>query len=283
MLFFRDISGFSLHMFRKKKYQKVRLFLQKHFARWRVYLPKKRRTSLAGLKVLVVGIYLADRENCADHLVRRFSESPRVKVTQRWAALCGRSDDAAVTSVTTISSEQLIPKFKLLNQLLAQEDLGNYDFILFTDDDVVVPQGFLESYLDAQRRYDFALAQPARAWHSFYDHKMVVRKPWLKARETRFVEIGPVFSLDARAAKVILPFDESSPMGYGYDFCWPVEMVKAGLKMGIIDAVSVDHSFRPQGVSYSASQNNVVMERYLLGRDHLTRDEAMKTLRKHFL
>lgn len=268
-------------MFRKPKYKKVRLLLQKQFAQWRVSLPSRRRKSLDGLKVLVVGIYLADRENFANHLVRRFSESADLSVTQRWAALCGRSDDAVVSSVTAITSNQLVPKFKLLNQLLALDDLKNYDFIVFADDDVVLPQGFLDAYLEAQRRYGFALAQPARAWHSFYDHKMVVRKPWLKARETRFVEIGPVFSLDARAAKVILPFDESSPMGYGYDFCWPVEIAKAGLKMGIIDAVSVDHSFRPQGASYSAAHNNAVMEKYLSGRDHLTRDEAMQTLRQH--
>lgn len=269
-------------MFRKPKHKKARLFLQKRFARWRVSLPERSRLSLAGLKVLVVGIYLADRENHVHHLVARFGESPRLQVTQRWAALCGRSSDDAVSAVTKIASEQLIPKFKLLNQLLVQEELANYDFIVFADDDVVVPQGFLEFYLDAQRRYDFALAQPARAWHSFYDHKMVVRKPWLKARETRFVEIGPIFSLDARAARVILPFDELSPMGYGFDFCWPVQMAKAGLKMGIIDAVSVDHSFRPQGVSYSAAQNNAVMDRYLSEREHLTQDDAMQTLRQHF-
>ena len=269
-------------MFRKPKHKKARLFLQKRFARWQLSLSKIRRESLAGLKVLVVGVYLADRENHVHHLVTRFGESALLQVTQRWAALCGTSNDAAVAAVTAIASEQLIPKFKLLNQLLAQEELKNYDFIVFADDDVVLPQGFLECYLDAQRRYDFALAQPARAWHSFYDHKMVVRKPWLKARETRFVEIGPIFSLDTRAARALLPFDESSPMGYGFDFCWPVQMAKAGLKMGIIDAVSVDHSFRPQGASYSAAQNNAVMDGYLSERDHLSKDDAMQTLRRHF-
>lgn len=269
-------------MFRKPKHKKARLFLQKRFARWQVLLPEKSRHTLDGLKVLVVGIYLADRENHVHHLVERFGQSTKLQVTQRWAALRGRSNDGAVSTVTKISSEQLIPKFTLLNQLLAQEDLKSYDFIVFTDDDVVLPQGFLEFYLHAQRRYNFSLAQPARAWHSFYDHKMVVRKPWLKARETRFVEIGPIFSLDMRAARVILPFDELSPMGYGFDFCWPVQMANAGLKMGIIDAVSVDHSFRPQGASYSAAQNNAVMDRYLAERDHLTMDDAMQTVRRYF-
>lgn len=258
------------------------MFLQRQFAKWRVSLPQRRQKALQGIKVLVVGIYLADRENFASHLVSRFHESSQLSVTQRWAALCGTAQDPLVTQVTSISNAQLIPKFRLLNQLLTLENLADYDFIVFTDDDVTLPEGFLEAYIDAQMRYDFALAQPARAWHSFYDHKMVVRKPWLKARETRFVEIGPVFSVDTRAAKCILPFDESSPMGYGYDFCWPVELAKANLKMGIIDAVSVDHSFRPQGVSYSASQNNAVMEQYLSGREHLTWEEAMTTLRRHF-
>jgi len=270
-------------MFRKEKHKKARLLLQKRFAKWQVALSPSQQRSLQGLKVLVVGVYLADRENFASHLVQRFSESPNLQVTQRWASLCGISTDKAVAEVTAITREQLIPKFKLMNQLLVLENLADYDFVVFTDDDVVVPQGFLEFYISTQKRYDFALAQPARAWHSFYDHKMVVRKPWLQARETRFVEIGPVFSFDRRAAALLLPFDEASPMGYGYDFCWPVTMADAGLKMGIVDSVSVDHSFRPQGAAYSASHNNEVMKQYLAERKHLTRDAAMKILKTHFI
>lgn len=269
-------------MFRKQRHKKARLFLQKKFAKWRVSLPERRLKSLEGLRVLVVGVYLADRENLVHHLVQRFSESSRLMVTQRWAALCGASSDPIVASVTSICCEQLIPKFTLMNQLLQQENLQNYDFILFSDDDVTLPQGFLESYIEAQGRYDFALAQPARAWHSFYDHKMVLRKPWLKARQTQFVEIGPVFSLDARAAKIILPFDESSPMGYGYDFCWPVGIATAGLKMGIIDSVSVDHSYRPQGAAYSTAQNNSMMNHYLSANAHLPKGEAMRVMKTHF-
>jgi hypothetical protein len=165
-------------MFRKEKHKKARLFLQKRFAKWRVALSAGQQRSLQGLKVLVVGVYLADRVNFASHLVQRFSESSALQVTQRWASLCGISTDRSVAEVTAITSAQLVPKFKLMNQLLAMENVADYDFVIFTDDDVVVPQGFLELYISTQKRYNFALAQPARAWHSFYDHKMVVRKPW---------------------------------------------------------------------------------------------------------
>lgn len=270
-------------MFRSEKHKKARLYLQKRFAKWRIALSASQHRSLQGLRVLVVGVYLADRENFSSHLVQRFSESSNLSVTQRWASLGGVSSDRAVAEVTAITSVSLVPKFKLMNQLLAMENLEDYDFVVFTDDDVVIPQGFLEFYISAQKRYNFALAQPARAWHSFYDHKLVVRKPWLKARETRFVEIGPVFSFDRRAVELLLPFDEASPMGYGYDFCWPVIMADAGLKMGIIDSVSVDHSFRPQGAAYSASQNNEVMKQYLAEHKHLTRGEAMQIVRAHFI
>jgi len=100
--------------------------------------------------------------------------------------------------------------------------------------------------------------------------------------ETRFVEIGPLFSFTRNLATHLLPFDEISPMGWGYDRVWPVVTIDIGLTMGIIDCISVDHSYRPQGVSYSKKENKITMNKYLEQHNHLKWREARRTVRSFF-
>jgi hypothetical protein len=268
-------------LFRSQRSILIKKWLQRKFSCWRVRTSAASLDEIRGLRILVLGVYLSDRQNFSEHLVQRFSESAVLKVTQRWAALRGESDIVSVRAVTSIASDALIPKFELLNRLLKSEDLSQYDILVVTDDDILLPKGFLEAYVAAQVRYDFSLAQPARALHSFYDHRITLRKLWFRARQTRFVEIGPLFSLLRPAFPLLLPFNMASPMGFGLDYVWPVLISDAGLKMGIIDLVSADHSYRPQGSSYSDSQNKLVMERFLSDNPHLTPEQARITLRRY--
>jgi hypothetical protein len=96
----------------------------------------------------------------------------------------------------------------------------------------------------------------------------------LSARWTRFVEIGPVFSMRRDAARLLLPFDEASPMGWGYDFIWPVILERAGLRLGIVDAVPVDHNLRAHGAHYDYDSSRETMAEFLVPRPHLSRHEA---------
>jgi hypothetical protein len=165
-------------------------------------------------------------------------------------------------------------KFLLLNQLLAETDIDRYEFIVVCDDDIVLPSGFIDRYLELVTRYEFGLAQPARTHESFIDHPFVEQLDGLAARWTRFVEIGPLFSVHRRAVALLLPFDESSPMGWGYDFFWPSLIADAGLKMGIVDATPVAHSFRKPVSYYEHGTSSRDMERFLRQRSHLSPDEA---------
>jgi hypothetical protein len=239
--------------------------------------------SLCGVRVLVVGVYLADRENSVAHLVGRYASSDGLIVEQRWACVGAPSDDAAVRAVTVIAEPQRTPKFTLLNRLLESVDLASYDHIVFSDDDIFVRRGFLAHYLGLVRHFGFAVAQPSRAWHSHFDHEFVLTRPFLAARETRFVEIGPVFSFDRLAAQALLPFDESSPMGWGYDHVWPAILAQRGLRMGIVDASRVDHSLRPQAVAYRKPEEAQKMQAYFATRPHIGRHEAQVRLRDHVL
>lgn len=229
-------------------------------------------------RVLILGIYLANRPNTAGHLVRRFSESRRYAVDQAWVGLNGTTPDEALAAATVERIDGFVPKFVILNRLLGSRDWASYDYLVFVDDDIVIPVGFLDAFLDLQARFDLALAQPARTRNSHADRKFCRQRKGIRGRRTRFVEIGPVFSVRRDFAPAILPFDETSGMGWGYDFVWPVLAERAGLGIGIIDATPVDHSLRDQATAYSSRDASLAMQAYLDRHEHLTKQQAFVEL-----
>lgn len=263
----------------RKCYNAIR---RAQFARSRVdaptALPSGASLSTEKPKVLIVGIYLADRPNTADHLVRRFSETRRYAIDQAWVGLNGATPDDALAAATVQRLDGFVPKFVILNRLLERRDWSSYDYIIFVDDDIVVPTGFLDAFLDLQAEFDLALAQPARTRNSYADRKFCRQRRDIRGRQTRFVEIGPLFSVRRDFAPAILPFDESSGMGWGYDFVWPVLAQRANLKIGIIDATPVDHSLRDQATAYSSRDAASAMQAYLDRHEHLTKQQAFVEL-----
>jgi hypothetical protein len=159
------------------------------------------------------------------------------------AALGQQRTPAELERVTAAHVDVPVPKFVLLNRLLAGLDLSGYRFVVFADDDIDVPPGFLDDYLRLVNRYDFSLSQPARTHDSFIDHRFVERLDGIDARvdQLRRDRSGRRHET-RRGRRFLLPFDEQSPMGWGYDFTWPRTMHDAGLRLGIIDATPVRHS-----------------------------------------
>ncbi len=232
-------------------------------------------------KVLVTGVYLANQENTIEHIVDELSKSEKFIIEQKWIALYGISPSKKVESVTFMKQDKPEPKFVLLNKILSQFKIHQYDYILFCDDDIKLVDNFLDRFLELQEKYDFALAQPARTHNSFIDHPFVEQLDGITARRTRFVEIGPVFSVRKDAFPILIPFDESSFMGWGYDFVWPCFIEKMGLRMGIIDAVPVEHSLRKPVMNYNYDEANKAMLRYLSKSPHLSKEEAFRILESY--
>ena len=161
--------------------------------------------------VLVVGAYFTEQRNAIHHITEEFGRTSEWQVEQRWIALGGRgiSDLAEYTIEVSVAIE---PKFILLNRQLKSVDLARYRYVIVCDDDIRVPSDFLDRYLAIVEKCDFGLAQPARTFGSFTDHHFVTQLQGILARETRFVEIGPLFSIRADTQHILLPFDEESPM-----------------------------------------------------------------------
>ncbi len=150
------------------------------------------------------------------------------------------------------------------------------DWLLLVDDDVVLPPGFLDVLLHVAERHDLQLAQPAHAFASHAAWPVTRRRPGLVARRTRFVEIGPVTAIHARAFPTLLPFPPLA-MGWGLDAHWSAAAAEAGLRLGIVDATPVRH-LRPVAASYPFADAVAEADAFLAGREHLTREEAAQVL-----
>jgi hypothetical protein len=224
--------------------------------------------------ILVVGVYLAHQENTIEEIVKQLNQVKNYHVIQKWISLFGDAPSQDVDAVTALKIHEQMPKFVVLNKILKAERLERYSYILIIDDDIHLSNNFIDTFLELQNKYDFALAQPARTHNSFIDHPFVEQFDGLTARRTRFIEIGPFVSIRNDVFGFLLPFDEDSPMGWGYDFVWPCLIEKAGLRMGIVDATPVDHSIRKPVKNYNYDEADKIMQEYLLKNPHLSKDEA---------
>lgn len=231
--------------------------------------------------VLVLGVYLADRENAIQHIVQALGESDAFVVDQKWITLLGEPPSEDVARVTVKRRFGRMAKFTLMNYLLATTAWRLYDYVILCDDDIRLPPSFIDRFLAMQERFGFALAQPARTHNSYIDHPITEQSDDFLARETRFVEIGPLTCIRADMMRLITPFDENAPMGWGLDFVWPCIAKQHGLHVGIVDATPVDHSMRPPVSSYAGGGTRVRMRAYLSETAHLTEDEAFTIVKEY--
>lgn len=225
-------------------------------------------------RVLILGVYLTDRENTAHHLAYEFAQSRRWHVEQSWLALGKGEIETAMRKYTVDRQTSPASKFILINRLLGLVDPEAFEFVFVCDDDIYLPDRFVDDYLYHVIAHDFALAQPARTPDSFIDHVFVRRLGGIAARQTRFVEIGPLFSMRRDTIRWLTPFNEESPMGWGYDFAWPCLAAAHDFKLGIVDCMAVAHTLRKPVSHYSYADADRQRRTYLQTVPHLSRMEA---------
>jgi hypothetical protein len=238
------------------------------------------RASIEGHpRLLVVGIYMAREPNHSTHLVNEFSSAKLVDVEQRWVCMMGEPPSTEVGAVTVRQLTKYAAKWQLVNELIASGDLNRFDYFMVCDDDILVGQGFVDRFISEQQSLDFALAQPARTWRSFTDHAIVRRRLFTRARQTNYVEAGPVVSFRRDLFKAVYPFSLESPMGWGYDLTWPIIARELGVTIGIVDGIPVDHSLRARSALYDMREQLDVMASYLSTRPHVSGAEVTRAVR----
>jgi hypothetical protein len=222
---------------------------------------------------------LARVPNYATHLIDEFSSADAVEVEQRWVCMMGEPPTERVAAVTVRQLDTYMPKWQLVNELIESVDLDAFDYFIICDDDVLLGTRFVDSFIAEQQSLNFALAQPARTWRSLTDHPIVRRRLFTRARQTNFVEIGPIVSFRRDFFRAVYPFSLDSPMGWGYDLTWPIIARQLDVAIGIIDALPVDHSLRPPGALYNGQEQLDLMASYLSKRPHISWAEASRTVR----
>ena len=167
-------------------------------------------------------------------------------------------------------------KWANLRAALAAKPPDGADWLLLIDDDVVLPRGFLDTFLYVAERCGLQLAQPAHAFASHAAWPVTRRRPGLLARRTRFVEMGPVTAIHADAFATLLPLPALA-MGWGLDVHWSALATRAGLTLGIVDATPIRH-LRPVADAYPRDKAAAEAEAFLAGRPYVTRAQADVTL-----
>lgn len=211
--------------------------------------------------VLVVGIYREDEPIAS--LAAELGSS-RHDVRFRLGSMA-----AAATPLRHVTTQEHMSagKFQNLNELVAADD-GDAEWLLIVDDDVLLPPGFLDRMIEVCRRCDFALAQPAQTRTSNANWPIAKRHFLSVARETRFVEIGPVTLVRRDAVELLTPFPADLRYGWGLDFVWSEVMRRNGLRMGIVDALAVEHSSRAVASTYSWDRAQAEGREFLETVDH---------------
>jgi GT2 family glycosyltransferase len=172
-------------------------------------------------------------------------------------------------------------KFENLNALLAEHPADGFDWLVVFDDDIELPKGFLDGFLFLAERFGLDLAQPAhrRASHAAWQ---VTRRQSRRsvARETQFVEVGPLTAFASSTFDTLLPFPPLK-MGWGLDAHWAAIARQRGWRCGVIDAVAIKHRVAPAAESYSRAQTIAEARAFLSQRPYLPAREAQRTLAVH--
>jgi hypothetical protein len=171
-------------------------------------------------------------------------------------------------------------KFENLNALLASHPAAGHDWLIAVDDDVVLPPGFLDVFVFLAERFGLALAQPAHRRRSHAAFAVTRRQAGSVARETAFVEIGPVVAFSAVTFDTLLPFPPLR-IGWGLDAHWSAIARERGWRIGVVDATPVRHGLRPIAGAYRREDALAEARVFLAERPYTPAAEAGRTVAVH--
>ena len=226
-------------------------------------------------RVIVTSIYGAD----SDRVAGSVEELRRARHDVEFA-LGARGEVLAPLRDVTVAAHLTGGKFENVNTVLDGRDPADHDWLLVVDDDVVLPRHFLDRFLAICEALDFALAQPAQTWRSHAAWRITRRRGGSVARETRFVEIGPVTAFRADVTASLFPFPPLR-YGWGLDVHWAALARERGWKLGIVDALSVQHDREPVAAGYSHAGAIAEAREFLRDRPYLPAAAAQETVALH--
>jgi hypothetical protein len=213
------------------------------------------------------------RRRNAENVTRLVVDAQKAAFGVRLWALDEVAPELATETVGTGAGS----RFALLNEVAHGADAG---WIVIADDDVAfVTPSAQRTLLAVAAAKKFDISQPAQARGSYRSHLITRQRILASARETTFVEIGPVVAFSPRARDLALPFPDGG-MGWGVELEWTA-LRERGLRLGILDCVALLH-LAPTAGTYGVEQELHDLEERV--RKHGSSfEEAQRTLAVHRL
>ena len=225
-------------------------------------------------RVLALCIYRAGAARAAQ--VAAGLSSERHEVTRAFGSL---GPPATGLADVTVSPDLDGGKFENLNAVLESSGRrpDEFDWTLVLDDDILLPERFLDRFLAVCEALRFDIAQPAQTLASHAAWQVTRRRPLALARRTGYVEIGPAVAFRRSAAQALIPFPPLR-FGWGLDLHWAAVAAERGWRLGVVDAVPVRHD--ESGVASAYRHADAVAEAtgFLADHPYVESREANRTL-----
>jgi hypothetical protein len=182
-------------------------------------------------RVLTVGVAAPSRPGQMEAVVSRLSDTRH---------------EVAVSVVPMAP----MSKFQNVTRALeaAPAPAHSYDWVFITDDDVGLPPGFTDRFVGLLERGGFQIAQPAHRFFSYSSYVATQRRWGSLARQTRFVEIGPLTAVRGDVIGALMPFPVSR-WDWGLDVHWAQIARDRGWRIGVLDGTPIEHR-QPVAGSY---------------------------------
>jgi len=164
------------------------------------------------------------------------------------------------------------------NVILERHDLSTFDWVWMVDDDVALPPDFTDIFMALAETAQLKIAAPAHRFVSHSTFHVTVRRPNSLMRETSFVEVGPIVAFRRETFAEVFPLPDLR-YGWGLDFTWPMIARRRGWRIGIVDAVPLQH-LNPIAATYDTSKAMDESRAYLNGREVIPHHECWQTLQK---
>jgi hypothetical protein len=165
-------------------------------------------------------------------------------------------------------------RFAILNRLAAGVD--EHDWLVISDDDaLIVPPWTLATFLTVCDRLGFDLAQPAHVPGSYHAFEFLGQHAGVLARDTTFVESGPIVAISPSLRPRIVPFLQSTEMGWGADILW-TDLIADGYRLGVVDGIPLRH-LAQMGSNYDIGPEMARIQMLLADRGLTFMGELMHT------
>lgn len=191
-------------------------------------------------------------EQCSVFVVYRRRNARHVVALREQAGvvnLCAWALDSVEPSLRDVTiGEGAGNKFELLDRMLQACPRPANEWLVMADDDVTFVRGDISLFVNMASRCGAELAQPGHDRRGFVNYGITVSRPLTRARQTTFVEIGPVFGISPRGRERLVPFGDVG-MGYGLERCW--YNLRPRPTFVVVDEVRMRHLV-PAGTSYDS-------------------------------